>query len=326
MLEALVLTLLKTVVATCVKLYITTMAESGKIQFDKELGYKVPSWYMNAGSGGSTFYAYGTSTVGDEFESLEDAQQQAIVEMATLIRRCNREAVTKHVRYDTSSVKQRALVDLFLKAEGLEEFIRTKAVTDRKEFVKVKNPQPDIRAFARLALEAKVYVEWQEKALHDLKIKVTQQKSEDLLDELDKEVQNSEQPAAGQGGDTPPATPPAEVNSDDGSGTTDEEQPPKPAPKAKPAVKKPEPVAKQAEPVAKQDEPAPKIEATEPVEPAQPAEAVSAPAEAVSSPDESALEEMNAQPQPKAKVTKGTDGFVDLDKELDEESGKAATK
>jgi len=53
MLEALALTLLKTVASTCVKFYLGTLLGSGNaIDYKRvDLGYDVPKWFMNPDKG-----------------------------------------------------------------------------------------------------------------------------------------------------------------------------------------------------------------------------------------------------------------------------------
>lgn len=189
--EVLALSLLKSLASTCLKFYLGYLFSSGGIEADKsELGYKIPSWYMNPGSQVTVFYAYGTSVKGDEFESLEDARQQAVTQMATLIRRSQQRIISEEIRYDQSNIKQRRLVELFLRGEGLDDFILTHATVDKKQILKVKNSEPDLRAFVRLTLSSEDYIARQEETLRELRKKLTYQKSEDIMEEMDAEMKN----------------------------------------------------------------------------------------------------------------------------------------
>jgi hypothetical protein len=189
MLEAIVLAVLKTIATTVVKYYVTSLLAGGRISYDAaELGYRIPGWYMDPGKPEKTLYAYGTSVEGDEFASIEDARREAIGQMARHIRLGNRKLVDENVHYDASSVKQKRLIELFVRADGLEDFIRANAVVDRKKLVRVKGPPPDMRAFVRLALDAGQYVDYQRTVLEDLRRRLTQQKAEDIMAEMDAEL------------------------------------------------------------------------------------------------------------------------------------------
>jgi hypothetical protein len=202
--EILAMSLLKTLATTCLKYYLNYLFTAGGIQADsKDLGYSIPSWYMNPGRQASAFYAYGTSVSGDEFESIEDARRIAVDQMATLIRRSHQRIISEEIRFDPSSIKQRRLVDLFLRGEQLDTFILNHAALDKKQLIKVKNPEPDMRAFVRLALKTEDYIANQESTLHDLRVRLTQQKSEDIMQEMETEMQNLNAP--------PPATEPSEA-------------------------------------------------------------------------------------------------------------------
>ncbi len=79
-------------------------------------------------------------------------------------------------------------MDLYVRQDGLEDFVRAHAKVDRKQLVEVKKPERDMRAFVRLALPMEPYVKYQEQWLHDLKRKLMQQKTEDIMAEIDAEV------------------------------------------------------------------------------------------------------------------------------------------
>lgn len=187
--EALALALLKALATTCLKLYLTSLLGGGAaIEYDQsELGYKVPKWYMNPGRSTKTFYAYGTSTQGDEFESIADARQRALEQMVNHIRLANQKVVQDHVRFDAGSLKQKRLVELFIRGDGLEDFIRMNAVLDKKQFVKVDRGPGDIRAFVRLAMDADTYIDYQEETLKELKHRLLRQKSDDILADIEQE-------------------------------------------------------------------------------------------------------------------------------------------
>jgi len=204
--ELLALSLLKTLASTCLKFYLGYLFSAGGIEADQgALGYKIPSWYMNPGRQATAFYAYGTSVEGDEFTSIEDARQQAVDQMATLIRRSHQRIITEEIRYDQSSIKQRRLVELFLRGENLDDFILTHAALDKKVLVKVKGTPPDLRAFVRLKLNADDYLKHQDATLRELRKKLTYQKSEDIMEEMEAEMQTlKEQETTGM----PPAATP----------------------------------------------------------------------------------------------------------------------
>lgn len=185
--DPLTLAIAKAVATACVKIYLSSLLGGGISYKSSELGYKVPRWYMNPGSPTKAFYAYGTSVHGDEFESIDDARQRALEQMANHIRLSNQKIIQDQVRYDDSSLKQKRLVELFVRADGLEDFIRTNANVDKKTLVKVKTPQEDMRAFVRLTLASDNYVDYQENILKELKTKLMRQKTEDILEEMDAE-------------------------------------------------------------------------------------------------------------------------------------------
>lgn len=190
MLEWLVLSIVKSLASTIIKLYISSlMAGGGLVYSEGELGYKMPKWYMNPGRASSSFYSYGTSIKGDEFESIEDARNKALNQMVKHIRLSNQAMLKENIRYDKKNVKQRRLVRLFVRGEGLEDFVRINAKVDKRQLVKVPVPREDMRAFVRLSLSLEVYLEYQEEELNKLKNKLVRQRAEDLLDELDKEIE-----------------------------------------------------------------------------------------------------------------------------------------
>lgn len=228
--EILALSLLKSLAGTCLKFYLGYLFSSGGIDASKsDLGYKIPSWYMNPGRQATAFYAYGTSVEGDEFTSLEDARKQAANQMATLMRRSHQRIINDEIRYDQSSIKQKRLVELFLRGEHLDEFILSHAKLDKKSIVKVKSTPPDLRAFVRLKLDADDYLAHQDKTLRELRTKLTHQKSDDIMAEMEAEM------AALKTLDVPVDTPASEP-----SGPIATEQLPAPAPASPPL---PEPVA-----------------------------------------------------------------------------------
>ena len=118
--------------------------------------------------------------------------------------------VQEKVSFDRSSVKQRRLVDLFIRGEGLEDFILMNARIDKKSLVKVKakTPQEDMRAFVRLALKTGAFIDHQEETMQTLKSKIMHQKSDDILAEIDAEVRAYDDGAPGTTVEKPPATPP----------------------------------------------------------------------------------------------------------------------
>ena len=219
MLDPITALILKLIASTCIKFYMASLLGAGQVTYSSaELGYKIPKWYMNPGRVSRTFYSYGTSVNGDEFESIEDAHRKAIDQMAQHIRLGNRALIEKEVHYDTNSVKQKRLIELFIRGEGLEQFIRMNAKVDKKQLVKVKVPQLDMRAFVRLKMKSKTYIAYQGKTLNELKKRLMQQKTEDILGEMEAELAAWEAEAASlpgaaipagikPGGITPPAIP-----------------------------------------------------------------------------------------------------------------------
>ena len=208
--EALALAILKTVATTLVKYYMTSLLGGGNalVYSEAELGYKIPKWYMNPGEATEVIYSYGTSVQGNEFESLEDAKQRALEQMVNHIRLANQKIVTEKIHFDKDNVKQKRLLDLFLRGEGLEDFVRMNAKVDKQQLAKVPKPKDEMRAFVRLAMPFNDYLKHQEQSLGELKHKLMQQKSEDIMAEVDAEVQALEQ---SRGPDTaaPPQKPEA---------------------------------------------------------------------------------------------------------------------
>jgi hypothetical protein len=89
------------------------------------------------------------------------------------------------------------MVDLFVRADGLEEFVRLNAVLDEKKLVEVTKPQRDIRAFVRIKLDPKMYLSFQEERVKLLKTRILQQKTENLMAEIAAEgAVNSNAPPA----------------------------------------------------------------------------------------------------------------------------------
>lgn len=205
MLDPITALILKVVASACVKFYLSSLLGAGQLAYDSgELGYKIPKWYMNPGRTSKTFYSYGTSVSGDEFESLEDARRRAIDQMAQHIRLSNRAIVEKQVRYDANSVKQRRLIELFVRGDELEQFIRMNAKLDKKQLVRVTMPRDDMRAFLRMKMKAKTYIAYQNQSLNALKTRLMQQKTDDILDEMQAELAAWEQEAAALPGGLPP--------------------------------------------------------------------------------------------------------------------------
>ncbi len=208
--DPLTILILRTVASTCIRLYITSMFSNQNtlVYQSGELGYKVPRWYMEAGSE-RVFYAYGTSVDGDEFESLADARRKAAVAMGEHIRLANREIADSHIHYDRASVKQQRLVDLFVRDDGLGDFITRAGTVDKQQLVRVRRDGgSDIRAFVRLALPVKDYVAYQETTLNALKTKLVRQKVDEIMAEIDAEQEVSLQPGAAAM-DVPPDDRPA---------------------------------------------------------------------------------------------------------------------
>jgi len=212
MLDPITALILKVVASTCIKFYMTSLLGAGQVTYDSgELGYKIPKWYMNPGRPKKVFYSYGTSVSGDEFESLEDARRKAIDQMAQHIRLSNRAMVEKQVRYDTGSVKQRRLIELFVRGDGLEQFIRMNSKMDKKQLVRVTMPRDDIRAFVRMELKLKKYLAYQDKSLTALKKRLMQQKADDILDEMQAELAAWEKEAAQLPGGMLPGFKPGDI-------------------------------------------------------------------------------------------------------------------
>lgn len=212
MLDPITMLILRIVASTCIKFYVASLLGAGQVTYDAdELGYQIPKWYMNPGRSSKVFYSYGTSVNGDEFESIEDARQQAVNQMAQHIRLSNRAIIEKEVHYDSSSVKQRRLVELFVRGDGLEELIRIHAKMDKKELVRVTMPQSDMRAFVRMQLQVKTYLKYQEASLGDLKTRLMQQKTDDILAEMQAEKEAWEAEAATLHGGLPAGFKPGDI-------------------------------------------------------------------------------------------------------------------
>lgn len=208
--DPLTLIIVKTIASTCLKFYLSSLMATTGLSYKKaDLGYKVPKWFMNPGRATSTFYAYGTSVEGDEFESIDHAREKALAQMVKHIRLANQRMVQEKISFDRNSVKQRRLVDLFVKGDGLEDFILMNAKIDKKELVKVnaKTQQEDMRAFVRLALKTGVFIEHQEETMQGLKTKIMHQKTDDILSELDAESAAYDRTPPGVQ-ETPPPAPP----------------------------------------------------------------------------------------------------------------------
>jgi hypothetical protein len=205
--DPLTLVIVKTIASSCLKFYLSSLMATGLSYKTSELGYKVPRWYMNPGRATTAFYAYGTSIEGDEFESIDDARSKAVSQMVKHIRLANQRMVQEKVSFDRSSVKQRRLVDLFIRGDGLEDFILMNARIDKKSLVKVKTPQEDMRAFVRLSLKTGLFIDHQEATMQALKSKIMHQKSDDILAEIDAEVRAYDSTPADPTA-KPPSTPP----------------------------------------------------------------------------------------------------------------------
>ncbi len=231
--EVIALALVKTLATTCLKYYLNFLFASGGIIADKgELGYSIPSWYMNPGRQATAFYSYGTSTEGDEFASIDDARQKAIDQMIDLIKRSHQRIIKEEIRYDASDVKQRRLVDLFMRGDNLDQFILSHAALDKKQIIKVTTPDPDLRAFVRLKLSAEDYIKNQEETIHELRKRLTYQKSENIMEEMAQEMENLRPaPVPGEGDDVlPPPDAPVPPDADSApSSPEDSHAAPRPA-------------------------------------------------------------------------------------------------
>jgi hypothetical protein len=213
--DPLTLVIVKTIASTCLKFYLGSLMGGGGLNYSKaELGYKVPKWYMNPGRSTSVFYSYGTSVKGDEFESITDAREKAIAQMVKHIRLGNQRMVQEKIKFNRSNVKQLRLVDLFVRDAGLEDFILMNATVKKKQLVRVKQPEEDMRAFVSLALKTNAYLEYQENSIHTLKSRIMHQKTDDILAEVDAEARAYDAPFEGEAvskvTDAPPeeSTPP----------------------------------------------------------------------------------------------------------------------
>jgi hypothetical protein len=186
--DPLTLIIVRAVASTFIKFYQTSLLAGGSaISYNKsELGYKVPKWYMNPGRTTSVMYSYGTSTEGDEFQSIDNAREAAVNQMIKHIRLANQRIAKEKISYSKDSIKQKRLVELFVRGDGLEKFVNLNAVTDKKQLV--KTPQDEIRAFVRLKIKADLFIEYQEDRVKELKSKIVHQKTDDILAEMDAEI------------------------------------------------------------------------------------------------------------------------------------------
>lgn len=206
--DPLTLLIVKAVASTFIKFYLGSLLAGGALTYSKaELGYKVPKWYMNPGRTISSIYSYGTSIEGDEFESIEEARVAAVNQMVKHIRLGNQRMIKEKISFDRNSVKQRRLIDLFVRGEGLEDFVLMNVTMDKKQLVKTSTDE--MRAFVRLKLKANKYFDYQEDHVQKLKNKIVHQKTDDILEEMDKEIKNyGEQPFSAYD-DKQPASPKA---------------------------------------------------------------------------------------------------------------------
>jgi len=188
--DPLTLIIVKAVAGTFIRFYLTSLLAGGAaLTYSKsELGYKVPKWYMNPGRTSSVIYSYGTSTEGDEFQSIEKARLAAVNQMVKHIRLANQRIIKEKVSYNHESIKQQRLIDLFVRGDGLEDFVLMNAAIDKKQLV--KTPKDDMRAFVRLKLKADVFFKYQENRVQTLKSKIVHQKTDDIIDEMDKEIKS----------------------------------------------------------------------------------------------------------------------------------------
>jgi hypothetical protein len=180
--------IVKALASTFLKFYLTSLLSGGALTYSKaELGYKVPKWYMNPGRLTSSIYSYGTSVEGDEFQSIEISKNYAVKQMTKHIRLGNQRMVKEKISFDRNSIKQQRLVDLFIRGDGLEDFVLMNVTMDKKQLVKTSTDE--IRAFVRLKLKADKYFEYQEENVQSLKSKIVHQKTDDILEEMDKEIE-----------------------------------------------------------------------------------------------------------------------------------------
>jgi len=150
--------------------------------------------------------------VGDEFESLADAREKAVTQMAETIRVSSRAMVQDQVKYDATNIKMQRLVELFVRNDGITDFIRASAEVDKKQLVKVTQPERDMRAFVRIRLTPAVYIKYQEARVKLLKTRIVQQKTDDLMAEMEAEVAaaSNKPPADVTAPVVPPPAPPTE--------------------------------------------------------------------------------------------------------------------
>ncbi len=186
--DPLTLFIVKTVASTFIKFYLTSLLTGAALTYDKsELGYNVPKWYMNPGRLTSSVYSYGTSIEGDAFESIAFAKNAAVTQMVKHIRLGNQRMAKEIISFDHSSIKQCRLVELFVRGEGLEDFVLMNVTMDKKQLVKTSNDE--MRAFVRLKLKAGDYYKYQDENVHELKSKIVHQKTDDILEEMDREIE-----------------------------------------------------------------------------------------------------------------------------------------
>jgi hypothetical protein len=195
--DPLTLTIVRAITSTFIKFYLTSLLAGGSaITYNKsELGYKVPKWYMNPGRTTSVLYSYGTSTEGDEFQSIDHAREAAVNQMIKHIRLANRRIANEKISYSKDSIKQKRLVELFVRGDGLEKFVNLNAITDKKDLVKTKDDE--IRAFVRLKIKADLFIEYQEDRVKELKSQIVHQKTDDIMAEMDAETKDYNSPTNG---------------------------------------------------------------------------------------------------------------------------------
>ena len=188
--DPLTLIIVRAVASTFIKFYLTSLLAGGSaISYSKsELGYKVPKWYMNPGRTTSVMYSYGTSTEGDEFQAIDNAREAAVDQMIKHIRLANQRIAKEKISYSKDSIKQKRLVELFVRGDGLEKFVNLNAITDKKQLVKTQ--KDGMRAFVRLKIKADLFIEYQEDRVKELKSKIVHQKTDDILAEMDAEIKN----------------------------------------------------------------------------------------------------------------------------------------
>jgi len=104
------------------------------------------------------------------------------------------------------------LVELFVRNDGIVDFIRASAEVDKKQLVKVTQPERDMRAFVRIRLTPAIYIKYQEERVKVLKTRIVQQKTDDLMAEMEAEVAaaSNKPPADVTAPVVPPPAPPTE--------------------------------------------------------------------------------------------------------------------